>query len=80
MRSPWRSVTLRCEAERCRGSSGTRSAAVGRSARDVLYAHDVDRVEILCDRPLSLQADGEDMGDVTEALVEAKRNAVTVLV
>lgn len=49
-------------------------------ARDVLYAHDVDRVRILCDRPLPLQADGEDLGDVSEALVEAERNAVTVLV
>jgi diacylglycerol kinase family enzyme len=49
-------------------------------ARDILYARDVDRVEIVCDRPLALQADGEDLGDVTEALLEAERDAVTVLV
>jgi diacylglycerol kinase family enzyme len=48
-------------------------------APDVLYAHDVDRVEIVCDRALPLQADGEDLGDVQEALVEAERDAITVL-
>jgi diacylglycerol kinase family enzyme len=48
-------------------------------ARDVLYAHDLDRAEIVCDRPLPLQADGEDLGDVREALLEAERDAVTVL-
>jgi diacylglycerol kinase family enzyme len=30
----------------------------------LLHAHDVDRIEISCDRPLPLQADGEDLGDV----------------
>jgi diacylglycerol kinase family enzyme len=49
-------------------------------ARDVLYAHDVDRVEVVCDRPLPLQADGEDLGDVSDALLEAERDAVAVLV
>src|SRR2546425_146630 len=34
----------------------------------VLAGHDVDRVEVRCDPPLPLQADGEDLGDVTEAL------------
>jgi diacylglycerol kinase family enzyme len=48
-------------------------------ARDVLYLHDVDRAEIACDRPLPLQADGEDLGDVEEALIEAEREAVVVL-
>jgi diacylglycerol kinase family enzyme len=48
-------------------------------AADVLYLHDVDRVEVRCDRPLPLQADGEDLGDVADALFEAERNAVTVL-
>ena len=33
-----------------------------------------------CDRPLPLQADGEDLGDVTEATFEARRDAVSVLV
>jgi diacylglycerol kinase family enzyme len=49
-------------------------------AVDVLYGHDLDRIEAACDRPLPLQADGEDLGDVTEALFEAERGAVRVLV
>ena len=49
-------------------------------ARDVLYAHDLDRAEIVCDRPLPLQADGEDLGDVTDVVLEAERDAVTVFV
>jgi diacylglycerol kinase family enzyme len=52
--------------------------AVG--ARGVLYAHDLDRVEVRCDSPMPLQADGEDLGDVDEAVFEAERDAVTVLV
>ena len=49
-------------------------------AKDLLYAHDADRIEIVCDRPLALQADGEDLGDVERASFEAERDAVTVLV
>lgn len=49
-------------------------------ARDVLYLHDVDRVEVVCDRPLPLQADGEDLGDVEEVALESERDAVSVLV
>jgi diacylglycerol kinase family enzyme len=49
-------------------------------ARSVLYRHDLDRVEIACDRPLPLQADGEDLGDVGSALFEADRSAVSVLI
>ena len=45
-----------------------------------LYGHDLDRVEIACDRPLPLHADGEDLGDVEHALFEAERAAVSVLV
>lgn len=52
----------------------------GRARRGVLYAHDQDRVEIVCDRPMPLQADGEDLGDVEEAVFEAERGAVAVLV
>jgi diacylglycerol kinase family enzyme len=54
--------------------------ATGRPARNALRGHDFDRLEVQCDRPLPLQADGEDLGDVTEALFEAERQAVTVLV
>jgi diacylglycerol kinase family enzyme len=50
-----------------------------RSAR-LVYAHDADRLEVVCDRPLPLQADGEDLGDVEHAVFEAEREAVTVLV
>ena len=49
-------------------------------ARDVLYEHDVDRVEVRCDRPLPVQADGEDLGDAENVVFESERNAVTVLV
>jgi diacylglycerol kinase family enzyme len=52
----------------------------GRMRRGVLYLHDQDRVEIVCDRPMPLQADGEDLGDVAEAVFEAERGAVSVLV
>jgi diacylglycerol kinase family enzyme len=46
----------------------------------VVYAHDLDRVEIVCDEPMPLQVDGEDLGDVEEAAFEAQRDAVSVLV
>ena len=49
-------------------------------SRNVLYRHDLDRIEIACDRPLPLQADGEDLGDVEHAVFEAERGAVSVLV
>jgi diacylglycerol kinase family enzyme len=57
-------------------------AVLGRGqqrARDVLYLHDVDRAEIGCDDALPIQADGEDLGDVTEVTLEAERGAVVVL-
>jgi diacylglycerol kinase family enzyme len=72
------------------GEGGTLTAlrlagrlAVGRGlagARGVLALHDVDRVVVRCDEPLPLQADGEDLGDVTEAVFEAERDAIAVLV
>ena len=46
----------------------------------VLHAHDVDTIRVVCDGPLPLEADGEDLGDVTEALFEAERDAISVLV
>jgi diacylglycerol kinase family enzyme len=49
-------------------------------AEDVLYGHDLDRIEVRCDYPLPLQADGEDLGDVEDAIFEAERDAVAVLV
>jgi diacylglycerol kinase family enzyme len=49
-------------------------------ADDVIYGHDLDRIEIACDRPLPLQADGEDLGDVENVVFEAERAAAKVLV
>lgn len=48
-------------------------------ARGVVSAHDVDRLEVVCGEPRPLQADGEDLGDVREAVFEAERDAVSVL-
>ena len=51
-----------------------------RGRNNTLYGHDLDRVEIVCDAPMALQADGEDLGDVEEAIFEAERGAVSVFV
>jgi diacylglycerol kinase family enzyme len=48
-------------------------------ADDVLYGHDLDRFEVVCDRPMPLQVDGEDLGDVERATFEAERDAISVL-
>jgi diacylglycerol kinase family enzyme len=53
--------------------------ATGRPARNALRAHDLDRIVVRCDEPLPLQADGEDLGDVTEAIFEAERRSISVL-
>ena len=45
---------------------------------DVLYLHDADRIEAVCDTPTPLQVDG-DLGDVTEVVFEAERDAAVVL-
>jgi diacylglycerol kinase family enzyme len=47
---------------------------------DVMTGLDLDRIEVHCDKPLPLQADGEDLGDVMHAVFEAHRDAVSVLV
>lgn len=49
-------------------------------AAEVLVGHDLDRIEIRCDTPLPLHADGEDLGDVERATFEAERLAIAVLV
>lgn len=49
-------------------------------ADDVVYAHDVDRLELRCDEPLPLQVDGEDLGNVEAVVFEAERDAVSFLV
>jgi len=50
------------------------------SAGDIVYGHDLDRIEIVCDGPMPIQADGEDLGDSTSALFEAERGAALVLI
>ena len=55
------------------------SILTGRGKSGMLYVHDTDRIEIVCDTPMPLQADGEDLGDVEEAVFEAERGAVAVL-
>jgi hypothetical protein len=54
--------------------------ATGRPARNALRGHDLDRIEVRCDRLLPLQADGEDLGNVTGAVFEAERRSISVLV
>ena len=46
----------------------------------MLTGADLDRIDVRCDRPLPLQADGEDLGDVEHAVFEAERDALDVLV
>ena len=46
----------------------------------LLVLHDRARVVLRCDGPLPLQADGEDLGDVDEAVFEAEPAAVRALV
>ena len=53
--------------------------ATGRPARNALRGHDLDRIGAKTDRPLPLQVDGEDLGDVTEAVFEAERGSISVL-
>jgi diacylglycerol kinase family enzyme len=48
--------------------------------RGLTVLHDVDRIVIRGDAPMPLQVDGEDLGDVREAVFEAERDAVTVLI
>jgi diacylglycerol kinase family enzyme len=51
----------------------------GERAEDVFYGHDLDRIEVHCDRPLPLQLDGEDLGDVNSVVFVAERDAVSIL-
>jgi len=53
--------------------------ATGRRPRNSLRGHDLDRIEVHCDQPLPLQADGEDLGDAGEAVFEAERGSISVL-
>jgi diacylglycerol kinase family enzyme len=46
----------------------------------LIVLHDRERIVVRCARPRPLQADGEDLGDVDEAVFEAEPSAVTALV
>ena len=50
-----------------------------RTDRLLAYLHDVDAVRVVCSRPLPLHADGDDLGDVEEALFGVVRNAARIL-
>lgn len=52
----------------------------GRVPKAALHAVDLDRIAVTASSPVPLQADGEDLGDVTHATFEAERDAVAVLV
>jgi diacylglycerol kinase family enzyme len=51
----------------------------GHPPRGVLRAVDLDRLVVTSARPVPLQADGEDLGDVDRAELVAERGALTVL-
>jgi diacylglycerol kinase family enzyme len=42
--------------------------------------HDVDRLVVRCDRPMPLQVDGEDLGDVEQIELTSEPRAVIALV
>jgi diacylglycerol kinase family enzyme len=47
--------------------------------RRALAGHDLDGFVVRCDHPLPAQADGEDLGDISEARFESERDALEVL-
>ncbi len=51
-----------------------------RTDRLLVYLHDVDEVRVKCSRPMPLHADGDDLGDVEEAVFGVARNAARILV
>ena len=68
-------------ARRCALAGAARRPAAGSPARRACSRCTTStRVRVVCDEPLPLQADGEDLGDVTEAVFEAERDAISVLV
>ena len=51
-----------------------------RTDKLLAYLHDVDGVRVSCSRPLPMHADGDDLGDVEEAVFGVARNAARILV
>ena len=56
------------------------AARGARPRSGLLVLHDRERIVVRCDHPMPLQVDGEDLGDVEEAVFESEPNAVTALV
>ena len=57
------------------------AAVRGRAFGQGVYTGvDLDQLEAVCDRPLPLHVDGEDLGDVEHAVFEARRDALDCLV
>ena len=71
------SLPSRSRRERCRLSCSPSPPGDRRATR--CAGTTSDRISVRGDHPLPLQADGEDLGDVTEAVFEAERESVTVL-
>jgi diacylglycerol kinase family enzyme len=51
-----------------------------RSDKLLAYLHDVDELRVSCSRPLPVHADGDDLGDVEEAVFGIARDAARILV
>jgi diacylglycerol kinase family enzyme len=47
--------------------------------RHVLSLHDVSRIEVTCDQPMPVQADGEYIGDREQVVLEAAPEALSLL-
>lgn len=47
---------------------------------DLIRGTGLPRIEVVCDRPLALQVDGEDTGDVEQAVFDVDRDLLPVLV
>ena len=47
---------------------------------DLIRGTDLERIEVICDRPLALQVDGEDLGDVEQVVFDVDRETLSVLV
>jgi diacylglycerol kinase family enzyme len=46
----------------------------------VIYWHDCDEVEVECDHPTAMHADGEDLGDAETVVFESERAAARLIV
>lgn len=61
-------------------SGAVRYLLSGHTGIPLVTLRDQDRIAIHAQVPVALQVDGEDLGDVTEVVLEAERKAIEVLV